>query len=77
MGPAYPTYHVLLSTVIVYSLILVFGVLGNVCAIISILRYSRKGCASNLYLLSLAISDLTLLVFGKSLMRSLCILPES
>ncbi|XP_064477286.1 pyrokinin-1 receptor-like [Ornithodoros turicata] len=49
---------------IVYALILVTGVTGNVCTCIVIARNRYMHTATNFYLFSLAISDLLLLLLG-------------
>uniref|UniRef100_A0A1B6D5J0 G-protein coupled receptors family 1 profile domain-containing protein n=1 Tax=Clastoptera arizonana TaxID=38151 RepID=A0A1B6D5J0_9HEMI len=58
-----PLYVVILITV-VYSLILVSGVVGNVSTCIVISRNKHMHTATNYYLFSLAVSDLLLLTLG-------------
>ena len=50
---------------VVYSLILVTGVIGNVCTCMVIIRNNYMNTATNYYLASLAISDVLTLILGK------------
>lgn len=50
---------------IVYCLILVSGVVGNVSTCIVIAKNAYMHTATNYYLFSLAVSDMMTLVFGK------------
>jgi neuromedin U receptor 1 len=56
-----------LPTVVLYAIILLFGVFGNVCTCVVIIRNSSMHTATNYYLFSLAVSDLLMLVLGASL----------
>ena len=49
----------------VYVLLFVSGVVGNVSTCIVIIRIPSMHTATNCYLFSLAVSDLTFLIFGK------------
>lgn len=49
---------------LVYGLIFVTGIMGNVCTCVVIPRNKDMHTATNFYLFSLAISDLMLLIFG-------------
>lgn len=53
-----------ISMTLVYSLLLVTGVVGNICTCVVIARNKNMHTATNYYLFSLAISDLLLLIFG-------------
>ncbi|XP_054724802.1 pyrokinin-1 receptor-like [Uloborus diversus] len=61
--PRYPLSTVIPMT-IVYVVILMTGVIGNICTCIVINRKGYMHTATNYYLFSLAISDLLLLVLG-------------
>lgn len=52
------------SMTILYAVILVTGVFGNVCTCIVIFRNRYMRTATNYYLFSLAVSDLLLLILG-------------
>uniref|UniRef100_A0A7E4W2W9 G_PROTEIN_RECEP_F1_2 domain-containing protein n=1 Tax=Panagrellus redivivus TaxID=6233 RepID=A0A7E4W2W9_PANRE len=54
-----------LPTVIIYGLILILGVGGNLCTCLVIAKNKYMHSATNFYLFSLAISDLLMLVLGK------------
>lgn len=49
----------------IYASIFITGISGNVCTCIVITRNSYMHTATNYYLLSLAISDMLTLIFGK------------
>lgn len=51
-------------TIVIYGLILVLGVFGNVSTCIVIVRNPSMRTPTNYYLFSLAISDLLMLVLG-------------
>ncbi|KAK3758368.1 hypothetical protein RRG08_004188 [Elysia crispata] len=51
---------------IVYSLIFLSGVIGNVCTCLVIARTHSMQTTTNYYLFSLAVSDLLLILIGKS-----------
>ena len=55
----------LLLTVI-YCVILITGIIGNVCTCIVIYKNQYMRTATNYYLFSLAISDVLTLILGKS-----------
>ncbi|KAL3090851.1 hypothetical protein niasHS_007226 [Heterodera schachtii] len=55
---------IVLPTVVIYGLILLLGILGNLCTCLVILRNKCMQNPTNYYLFSLAISDLLLLVLG-------------
>lgn len=58
---------VAVTVTVVYSLILVTGVTGNVCTCLVIIKNSYMHTATNYYLFSLAISDVLTLILGKFL----------
>lgn len=62
MGPRQDPYAIPMT--IVYLIILITGVVGNVCTCIVIARNRYMHTATNYYLFSLAISDLMLLILG-------------
>lgn len=51
--------------ILVYVLIFITGVVGNVCTCFVIVRNKRMHTATNYYLFSLAVSDLLTLLLGK------------
>ena len=65
LGQRHRSTLVAVSLSVVYSLVLMTGVLGNLMTCIVIARNSYMHTATNYYLFSLAISDALLLVFGK------------
>lgn len=66
-GPKYLPLKLVLPVSLVYSVIFVTGIFGNVITCIVITRNSIMQTATNYYLLNLAISDLLLLILGKSI----------
>ena len=64
-GPKHLPLDVVIPITIVYILIFVSGVVGNVAVCAIIVRNPSMHTATNCYLFSLAISDLTVLLFGK------------
>lgn len=65
LGPRYLPLSLVIPLTIAYLLIFVAGVFGNVATCTVIVRNSSMQTATNYYLFSLAISDLTLLMLGK------------
>ena len=61
------TESVILS--IVYSIIFITGVVGNVCSCIVIIKNNYVHTATNYYLFSLAISDVLTLILGRRMLR--------
>ena len=57
-------YILVIPITIVYILIFVSGVVGNVAVCAVIIRNPSMHTATNCYLFSLAVSDLTVLLFG-------------
>lgn len=66
-GPKRMSYEVLLPITIVYVIIFVAGVVGNISTVVVISKIPRMHTATNFYLISLAISDLVTLLLGKLL----------
>jgi len=64
MGPVRDPLTTVIPMTIVYALILLTGVIGNVCTCIVIARNKYMHTATNYYLFSLAVSDLLLLILG-------------
>ncbi|XP_050562006.1 pyrokinin-1 receptor isoform X2 [Spodoptera frugiperda] len=63
-GPQRDPLFIVLPITIIYSLIFVTGLLGNIFTCIVIVRNKSMHTATNYYLFSLAISDLLLLISG-------------
>ncbi|XP_044734830.1 neuropeptides capa receptor-like [Chrysoperla carnea] len=64
IGPKQLPFNIIIPFTIVYLLIFVTGVVGNFVVCVVIVRHSTMHSATNYYLFSLAISDLTLLLLG-------------
>lgn len=64
LGPIRDPLSTVIPMTVVYSLILMTGVIGNICTCIVISRNRYMHTATNYYLFSLAVSDLLLLVLG-------------
>lgn len=65
MGPKHLPTSVVVPITIVYVIIFIMGIVGNIMTCWVILRNPVMQTATNYYLFSLAISDLLLLVLGK------------
>jgi len=63
-GPKHLPLDVVVPITIVYVLIFVSGLVGNIAVCAVIIRNSSMHTATNCYLFSLAVSDLTVLLFG-------------
>lgn len=63
-GPQRDNLYIVLPITVIYSIIFVTGILGNIFTCIVIVRNKSMHTATNYYLFSLAISDLLLLVSG-------------
>lgn len=63
-GPKHLPMDVVVPITIVYILIFVSGVVGNIAVCVVIVRNPSMHTATNCYLFSLAVSDLTVLLFG-------------
>ncbi|KAI6230863.1 G-PROTEIN-RECEP-F1-2 domain-containing protein [Aphelenchoides fujianensis] len=64
LGPRCASSSIVTPTIVIYGLILVLGVLGNISTCIVIVRNPSMRTPTNFYLFSLAISDLLMLVLG-------------
>ncbi len=64
LGDRCVTPAIVTPTVIIYSFILLLGVLGNVCTCLVIARNRSMQNPTNYYLFSLALSDLLMLILG-------------
>lgn len=65
LGPKYLPMKMVIPLTIVYVAVFVTGIFGNVSTCIVIVRNASMQTATNYYLFSLAISDLTLLILGE------------
>ncbi|XP_049868569.1 pyrokinin-1 receptor-like [Pectinophora gossypiella] len=63
-GPQRDSLYIVLPITIIYTLIFITGLFGNIFTCIVIIRNKSMHTATNYYLFSLAISDLLLLVSG-------------
>ena len=64
IGPQELPLDVVLPITVVYALIFITGVIGNVAVCLVIFRQPALQTATNFYLTSLAAADLTVLVLG-------------
>ncbi|XP_032663554.1 neuropeptides capa receptor-like [Odontomachus brunneus] len=64
LGPKHLPMKMVIPLTIVYVAVFVTGIFGNVTTCIVIIRNASMQTATNYYLFSLAISDLTLLILG-------------
>lgn len=65
LGPKRLPLAVVLPITIIYVAIFVSGIIGNVAVCVVIARNKSMRTATNYYLFSLAVSDLTLLLLGE------------
>lgn len=65
LGPKYLSMRMVIPLTIIYMIIFITGIFGNIVTCIVIIKNSAMQTATNYYLLSLAISDLILLVLGE------------
>jgi hypothetical protein len=65
LGLKYLPLSLVIPLTITYVLIFIAGVFGNIATCTVIVRNASMQTATNYYLFSLAISDLTLLILGK------------
>lgn len=66
-GPKHLPIDVVVPITVVYVVIFVSGVVGNVAVCAVIIRNPAMHTATNCYLFSLAVSDLTVLLFGNAI----------
>ncbi|XP_012523767.2 neuropeptides capa receptor [Monomorium pharaonis] len=64
LGPKYLSPRLVIPLTVAYVVIFITGIFGNVATCTVIVRNSSMQTATNYYLFSLAISDLTLLILG-------------
>jgi neuromedin U receptor 1 len=58
--------HVVVPITALYSLISLTGIVGNVVVCMVIAKHPNMHTATNYYLFSLAVADVTILVFGET-----------
>lgn len=66
LGPKTLALTTAVPVTVVYVLVFITAVVGNVCVCLIIVRNQSMHTATNYYLFSLAISDLTLVLLGKN-----------
>lgn len=66
LGPKHLPWDLVIPITVVYVIIFFCGVVGNVAVCIVIIRNPSMHTATNCYLFSLAVSDLTVLLLGSS-----------
>ena len=66
MGPKRLPESTLIPVTVVYILLFITGTIGNFSVCLVIAKNKSMQSATNLYLFNLAVSDLTLLILGKS-----------
>lgn len=64
LGPKHLPADVIVPLTVAYVLLFVTGVVGNVAVCVVIVRNTAMHTATNCYLFSLAVSDLTVLLLG-------------
>lgn len=64
-GPKHLSLNIVVPITVIYVFIFVTGVIGNIAVCLVIVRNNFMHTATNYYLFSLAVSDLTLLLLGK------------
>ena len=64
MGPRRGPLKTVIAITVVYSVILLSGVFGNICTCLVIAKNKYMHTATNYYLFNLAVADLLLLVIG-------------
>lgn len=64
-GPQRQPLEMIIPLTIINVFIFVTGLLGNIAVCLVIVKHPKLQSATNYYLFNLAVSDLTLLVFGK------------
>ncbi|XP_045482182.1 pyrokinin-1 receptor-like [Harmonia axyridis] len=64
LGPQRGSLYIVVPVIVIYSVIFLTGVVGNISTCIVISRNKSMHTATNYYLFSLAVSDLLLLLFG-------------
>lgn len=64
-GPQMQDYDIAVSMTAINILVFVTGLIGNVLVCVVIVRHPALNSPTDYFLLNLALSDLTLLIFGK------------
>jgi hypothetical protein len=64
LGPKHPEYYKLIPVTVIYCVIFVTGIIGNVSTCVVIARNRYMQTATNYYLFNLAVADLLVLVLG-------------
>lgn len=67
LGPKQLPLNWLIPLTVVYSIIFLTGIVGNICTCLVIARNQYMQTATNCYLFNLAIADMMTLLFGKYL----------
>lgn len=67
LGPRCLNEIIVASTLFIYPLILIIGLVGNVCTCLVITLNANMRTPTNYYLFSLAVSDLLMLILGESI----------
>ena len=65
LGPRRLPLNWLIPLTVVYSIIFLTGIVGNICTCLVIARNQYMQTATNCYLFNLAIADMMTLLFGK------------
>jgi hypothetical protein len=73
LGPKHLPLVVVLPITVIYVVIFVSGIIGNVAVCVVIARNKSMRTATNYYLFSLAVSDLTLLLLGELRLYLKCV----
>ena len=68
LGPQRISLPILAPITLFYVLIFVSGIIGNVAVCLVIIQNKSMHTATNYYLFSLAISDLLILILGKTML---------
>lgn len=64
LGPKRDSLSSVIPMTVIYSVILITGLVGNICTCVVIIRNKHMRTVTNYYLFSLAVSDLLLLIVG-------------
>lgn len=65
LGPRQKDFVSAVLLTVVYSVIFITGMVGNICTCLVIVRNNCMQTTTNYYLFSLAVSDLLLIFFGE------------
>ena len=72
LGPQGKNVIYVIILLLVYGLIFISGIVGNVCTCLVILKNNSLKTTTNYYLLSLALSDVLILLLGKYFLSFIC-----